>query len=532
MALLDFLTSSGSNAPSQESEGLMSKLNYGGVPFGVRLMAAAEALRTINNPNISRPSLALLARSKEQSDAEKKEARLKAEKQITANRLADKLSLTNPELAEIIRSDPELVDEYMKGSIAEGFQSKRDERNRDWAIEDRNANADLTREGWGVQDTRSAADNAAQASLAEANDARDMEKERLKAQLEEDKAVAKSARDQAMAEGNLERAKMITDGFFEVNRVPLDEPAAGPAPIPAPLPSPVKETVPRTAPGLLQTEGPAPEEEGDAAEAPPQQVSIWREKLADPAINANEAALLTTAFKSAITAAAVEGKPPTAEAGMAAVNEVYMKLKKTRADDTTAQAAADTVTQKEAAADLTGRTERAATTDTTLKTSEIAKQGADNTLNAIGDVEAAVADAEKSGRYLPAIGWNSYMTSFISETNARAVYNAVNTVKSNVSLGKLLELKEASPTGASGLGALNLKELQTLENVIASLDPTDDKFLDNMSQVKKLYSDIQIRNEDYADNIRTLREEPTAENIKDFDKLYGVDSHLKFIGAQ
>ncbi len=52
-----------------------------------------------------------------------------------------------------------------------------------------------------------------------------------------------------------------------------------------------------------------------------------------------------------------------------------------------------------------------------------------------------------------------------------------------------MELREGSAVGATGLGALNLKELELLQNALGNLDPTvgDARYRKQLNLVKKHY---------------------------------------------
>lgn len=72
----------------------------------------------------------------------------------------------------------------------------------------------------------------------------------------------------------------------------------------------------------------------------------------------------------------------------------------------------------------------------------------------------------------------------------RSVSNVVKTLKSNAMLETMKELKRLSSTGATGLGATNLKEVEALEAKMRSLDPLDANFMEDatfvMEEVKRL----------------------------------------------
>lgn len=65
----------------------------------------------------------------------------------------------------------------------------------------------------------------------------------------------------------------------------------------------------------------------------------------------------------------------------------------------------------------------------------------------------------------------------------------LDTIKANLSFDKLQQMKEASKTGASGLGSLAVKELEALQSVVASLDrkQSEESLRDSLSKVENHY---------------------------------------------
>ena len=492
---------------------LFEKLNYGDVPFGVRLVALGQALRSIQNPNVERTGLAMMAQYQQKAQEEKKAAAEFAKKQEMANRLADKLEMSNPELAAALRADPSLVDDYGKGTITDSFQSKRDERQRGWSVEDRDFNAGLQERGWDRQDTRAAQDRAFQEKMQEDRQAQEVYMEERKRQHE-----------QALREGRLEDAKLIAEDFFMTTGSEID---AGVSPVPggASRASPV--------PGGASSASPIP------TPGEPPELAVWRDKFKDPNISATESAILTAAFKSALTQG--DYADPNAAAQAAAL--AYQKIINDRNDTITASAAQKEAEIKAAEAAAKARAERAGTTEAAIAKTEQSDQTADNVLTAIDNGLAALENEasgkpnEKQGAlaqalepYLPATGLGSGLAGYVSESNARAIYNAVDTVQSNLALDKLLELKATSTTGASGLGALNLKELEALQKAITALDPTDQNFKQNLMRVRDLYANSSAELKAFSEDLQNLRKNPSPEMRAAFDELYGVDAHLRFVG--
>lgn len=74
-------------------------------------------------------------------------------------------------------------------------------------------------------------------------------------------------------------------------------------------------------------------------------------------------------------------------------------------------------------------------------------------------------------------------------TGAGDLQTKLDTIKANLSLDKLQQMKEASKTGASGLGSLAVKELETLQAVVASLDrkQSAESLQDSLNKVETHY---------------------------------------------
>ena len=531
MGLFDFLMSMKGNTagPSTPAaSGLMDKLNYGGVPFGVRLAAAAEALRSVNNPDIQMPGTMALARYGELNAKNKKEAEELAKKKEKADRLADKLEMSNPALAEALRADPTLIDDYGKGLITDSFDANRYKRTRADQIEDRNFGADLTREGWGVQQ-----------SQQEDSQQHDIDLTNQKAKLEEEKQKAIWARDDALRAGRKAEAKLIEEGFFAQTREELPPPETvqpTPAPIPAPIPGSTTDAIippapSRAVPGLTQPEAPAMPEEGDAAPAPPGEVVAWSNYFKDPGLTPTEAALLSSAFKSTLAESMQNDKEPDQNLALGAAAEVYRKILENRNQTTTAKAAADDVQIKKDQARIKDRVEKADIASKAILSSENRAQTGDDVLNAIGDIKTAMDPKNKD--WLPATGAGSWLAGFVGDSpvtgNARAIYTAVKTVQANLGFDALQKMRDESPTGGA-LGQVAVQELEMLQAKVAALDPTDANFASNLTQIENAYAKVKQINSDYAEDIKNLRNAPTPEHKAEFDQMYGVDAHLKFTG--
>lgn len=84
-------------------------------------------------------------------------------------------------------------------------------------------------------------------------------------------------------------------------------------------------------------------------------------------------------------------------------------------------------------------------------------------------------------------GWGSYL-SVIPGTDAMTLDDNTQTIKSNIALEKLKELKQQSKTGASGLGALNMKEFDAIQSVIARLNPKSANYPKDLEKVDDFFA--------------------------------------------
>lgn len=66
-------------------------------------------------------------------------------------------------------------------------------------------------------------------------------------------------------------------------------------------------------------------------------------------------------------------------------------------------------------------------------------------------------------------GWGAFAFKDVPGSDARALRNKIDTIKSNIGFDKLQQMREASPTGGA-LGQVSERELYALQNVLANLD--------------------------------------------------------------
>lgn len=120
-------------------------------------------------------------------------------------------------------------------------------------------------------------------------------------------------------------------------------------------------------------------------------------------------------------------------------------------------------------------------------------------LESQADKAATMLDATNSireeieGASLPVTGTFSRPFAALSNTAAGRVRSYVNALQSGVALQAILQLKEASSTGATGFGALNLKELQLLIDDVGALNPDEtepDIFLKTVDRIESRWNRV------------------------------------------
>jgi len=113
---------------------------------------------------------------------------------------------------------------------------------------------------------------------------------------------------------------------------------------------------------------------------------------------------------------------------------------------------------------------------------------------------------------LPSVGkLSDYIAMLPFDTNANDIRQLMQTVKGQSAFGELMAMKEASKTGASGLGAVTERELGLLESLQGALSPSMrvEQFKDNLEKLKQT-TDItkQRLNEEIALNYSELEGSP------------------------
>jgi hypothetical protein len=132
----------------------------------------------------------------------------------------------------------------------------------------------------------------------------------------------------------------------------------------------------------------------------------------------------------------------------------------------------------------------------------MADLGNDEVLTAIANARAGV-DAGGSAGYWARLGKIPVIGGLIEPQGVVDLESSLNTIASRLTLDKLSQLKQASPTGASGLGSLTEKEGALLRDSVAGLGQTQspDKLRESLAAVEKHYRNYMAlaAGEDYRD---------------------------------
>lgn len=111
----------------------------------------------------------------------------------------------------------------------------------------------------------------------------------------------------------------------------------------------------------------------------------------------------------------------------------------------------------------------------------------------VEDMGRGIATLEKNRKkgILPATGTVSKLYNWASGTDAKALKDMVVSVKSNISIDRLQEMRESSPTGGA-LGQVPVQQQEYLMQLLGSLDTEQDSELleDNMKRIYNIYMDI------------------------------------------
>jgi hypothetical protein len=110
----------------------------------------------------------------------------------------------------------------------------------------------------------------------------------------------------------------------------------------------------------------------------------------------------------------------------------------------------------------------------------------DAALSAVKDIRTTISETKKLiGPYTT--GYGALLSGFPA-SEAMTLDDNTATIKKNIALGKLREMKQESKTGASGLGALNMKEFDAIESVLGKLNPKSANYKNDLEKIDAFFA--------------------------------------------
>jgi hypothetical protein len=110
----------------------------------------------------------------------------------------------------------------------------------------------------------------------------------------------------------------------------------------------------------------------------------------------------------------------------------------------------------------------------------------DAALSAVKDIRTTIGETRKLiSPYTT--GYGALLSGFPA-SEAMTLDDNTATIKKNIALGKLREMKQESKTGASGLGALNMKEFDAIESVLGKLNPKSANYKNDLEKIDAFFA--------------------------------------------
>lgn len=116
------------------------------------------------------------------------------------------------------------------------------------------------------------------------------------------------------------------------------------------------------------------------------------------------------------------------------------------------------------------------------------KEKAQETLDELSNLIDDKDELTEEGKAITSV--SGAATKHLPYTDARSGSNTLNRVKAMHVINLIGQMKAQSKTGATGFGALNLRELGVLESAASKLDPYDKNFSTELKRVKSLLNKI------------------------------------------
>lgn len=153
--------------------------------------------------------------------------------------------------------------------------------------------------------------------------------------------------------------------------------------------------------------------------------------------------------------------------------------------------------------------------------------------NTIRKIDTIKADTTDSWTGVDGLGETGFLGAVQGSIPGRPAYSLredLGTIDATQVLQAMTRLKELSPTGSTGFGALSAPELKLLQSSVARLDPNMDQetFMSNLDTARKVYSDMLLRIKGGGKEANellgeALRKGASREEVMDMANLFGLE---------
>jgi hypothetical protein len=504
---------------------------YGDIPFGIRLALASQAASALDKGQAADNSglAAMTLLGQKNADARRKLA--------MANRLADNLEATNPQMAAALRADPEMVSTYLSNQMQMDTWTKQHGITRGEDVSDAKALAAQKQKEFEDQ-------QAANKAKLDEEIRKNTEESKLNAaKLAEEMKKNSDQHDIDMQKLGIDKAKLGNDPINQQQALlrnynltmPPEPPVQGPV-------QPGQTSVPPVdtgaSPDMVARAGARsfiPGTSGIPFTGNVQQDSLSR--MFNTPLGPSEAGQI--AYQGATHGDMYKAFQDTIN-NRPKVQQVQ--------NLETAKLPADMMPNDPAAAargDLSGGVSpipgsKADIAAKDVKTKADNKAKYDALINSsMGDsLHKAVGllDAAKAGKTLPVAGMGGLLA-VLPETAAKSLHNELNTIRANLGITTLQALRDSSPTGTTGMGQVSDFEEQILQSVITSIDQLEDPVQIRARLVKLQGQVDKVANGTFKTDMGKLNtllsQAPDAatkkELIQHFDSVYGEGSANKVL---
>lgn len=147
---------------------------------------------------------------------------------------------------------------------------------------------------------------------------------------------------------------------------------------------------------------------------------------------------------------------------------------------------------RDAVKDEKDRRDQQEKADKMIEAQRDAASSLERTIKKIDQIEKDVNDSWTGVGGLGETGWSGWMQGSLPGTAAYSLRKDLGTIDATQVLQAMTRLKELSPTGSTGFGALSAPELELLKSSVARLDPDMDQetFVKNLRDAKRVYSEM------------------------------------------